>query len=207
MHVDHVRVGEDGEERVEVAQVRRRLENPAVAVLPPLPLLPLEELEHPPQVLVGRREVLLVEPGSIGRHVTRRLGNVGEKRIRQEHDLLVGLVGVGRVDRRTARGRTRASVGRGPRRRRCADPARPTWFPAGAQARRPPTPGRSSGGGRGPAPAAAASFRNASCRPPRADASIRSSAISGCRVNQSTARRRARGCGGSTPAGRSSRSR
>ena len=88
---------------VEVAEVGRRLQHPAVRDLAALPLLPLQQLEHPVQVVVGRREVLGVDPGPVHRHVRAGLGDVREERVGEEDDLLLGLAGVHRVDREQVR--------------------------------------------------------------------------------------------------------
>ena len=74
VHVDDMQVGELGAQHVEVAQVRRRLEHPPLGGLTagslpslgrPTPLLPLEELQHPMQIFIGRREVLIIDPGAV----------------------------------------------------------------------------------------------------------------------------------------------
>jgi hypothetical protein len=84
---------------VEAAEVGGRLEHPSVGGLAALPLLPLQQLEHPVEVVIGRREVLGVDPGAVRRHVRAGLGDVGEERVGKEDDLLLGLTGVHRVDR------------------------------------------------------------------------------------------------------------
>ena len=142
----------------------RRLEDERARRLAPLPLLPLEQLEHAPQPAVGGREVLGVEPGAVRRDVARRLGDVREEGVGQEDDLLLGLVHVGGVDREELGGEVahlllaRLGVGDprvglrsgsqpGPR-RRLAD------LPAVA---------RREAAGRSPGPAGAASCPTASC--------------------------------------------
>ena len=97
--------------------MRGRLQHPALAVVAALPLRPLEELQHAVEVMVGRREVLGVDPGAVPGDVAARLRNVREERIGQEHDLLVRLVGRRGVDRvqlrreRTHLGEARLRVG------------------------------------------------------------------------------------------------
>ena len=50
------------------------------------------------QVFVGGREVLLVEPGPVRGQVRAGLGDVGQKRVGEEDDLLLGFARVHRVD-------------------------------------------------------------------------------------------------------------
>ena len=81
MHVHDVQIGELRAQQIQVAQVRRGLEHPALGVpVPlrqPLAFLPLQELQHAVQVVVGGAEVLLVQPGSVVGQVCPRLGDVG----------------------------------------------------------------------------------------------------------------------------------
>ncbi len=79
--------------------MRGRLQHPSLGGAAGLPLLPLQELQHPVQVVVGRREVLPVDPGAVFGQVRTRLRHVGQERVGQEDDLLLGFARVHRMDR------------------------------------------------------------------------------------------------------------
>ena len=74
MHVHDMGVGEGGEHLLEVAEMGRRLENPAGADLASSLFLPLEQLQHPSQIFIRRSEIGVVEPLSIARYIGRRFG-------------------------------------------------------------------------------------------------------------------------------------
>ena len=100
---DGAGAGEGLEERVDVAEVARRLQDPALAHVAALTLLPLEELELFLQVDVGGRPVLLRDPRAIGREIREGFGHVGEERVLEEHDLLVGGLRIPGMDRGLSR--------------------------------------------------------------------------------------------------------
>ena len=72
--------------------------------MPRCRFLPLQELQHPVQIGIRRREVLPVDPRPVSRHVRARLRHVRQERVGQEDDLLFGLARVHRVDGEQFRG-------------------------------------------------------------------------------------------------------
>jgi hypothetical protein len=102
--VDHHSIIEAGEEVFQVPQMSRSFQDPSAAAFSALLLLPLKELEHAVEVVVGGLKILIVEPGSVVREIAGGLGDMGQKRIRKKYDLLFGLVGVGGVDGKEFRG-------------------------------------------------------------------------------------------------------
>ena len=76
--------------------VFRTQRSPALA---PLPLLPLEDPEHPREKLIGGRHVRVLHPVAVARDVDARLGHVGEKGVLAEQRILVGAHRIPRMDR------------------------------------------------------------------------------------------------------------
>nr|ABV59994.1 putative cholesterol transporter [Sterolibacterium denitrificans] len=90
VRLDDLRIGEDLQKYVEMAQMRRRLQYP-----PPLrSLLPLHQLQQRLHVFVGRRHVLPFQPGRVARHVGERFGHVAEEGVIQQQDFLFRRIGV-----------------------------------------------------------------------------------------------------------------
>ena len=174
-HVDRVAVGVHDVGVGELGQQRRRGSRGAPGVLStngrerlaPLPLLPLEQLEHPAQPPVGRREVLGVDPRPVARARRRTPRGCATGRRRPGRRSPPRPRGRRWGGWRTARRRRCGSAPRAPRRRRCAGRRRRGPSRVGAPARPPPSRRRRRGGGRWPAPAGAASCPTASCRRPR----------------------------------------
>ena len=197
MHPDDVRVGEGREQRVEIAEVRGRLQHPALAHFAAPALLPLEQLEHLVQVAVGGREVLCVEPAPVARHVAGGLGHVREEGVGEQRDLFFRFERVGRVDRLERR-REGAHL---PVALDAVGDARIGRRPVDVRTRRglrdlPPVRAV-AGAGRARAGAAAASSPIASCRRSRsAPRSVRARSRDAACATRARAGA-ARGCGGS----------
>ena len=102
VHVHDVQVPKLGLQFAEVAEVRRRLEHPAVLFqAPPSPLLtllPLQELQHAVQIRVGGSEILRIEPGSVIRKVRAGFRDMRQERVGQKDDLLFGFARIHRMD-------------------------------------------------------------------------------------------------------------
>ena len=100
VHVDDVQVRKPGPHVVEIAEMGGRLQHPACGGGDGagLPLLPLQELQHSVQIPVGGSEVLGVDPRSVLRHMGAGFGHVGQERVGEEDDLLLGFPGVHRMD-------------------------------------------------------------------------------------------------------------
>ena len=188
--VHDVGVGELGQQRVQVAEVRRRLQDERTQRLTAPPLLPLQQLQHPPQPPVGRGEVLRVDPRPVAGHVARGLGDVRQEGVGQEDDLLLGLVDVGGVDGEQLGGEGADLLLPAPRRPGSAGRRRRGPSPAGAPARPPPSRTRRRSGDRWPAPAGAGSCPSASCRRRRSARAMGSSRISGWALHHASARSR-----------------
>jgi len=91
---DDTRVGEDLEEDVKEAEVVRGLQHPALrAGAAPL-LLPLEELQQALQVDVARPGSVVLEPERETRNIAEGLRGAADEGVLEEHDVLVGGVGV-----------------------------------------------------------------------------------------------------------------
>ena len=105
MHVHYMGVTEHVEKFVEVTEMGGSLENPAGANLTSSLFLPLEQLQHPSQILICRSEIGVVEPLSIARYIGRRFGHMRKKRVCQKHDLFFSLVRIHGVDGEQFRGK------------------------------------------------------------------------------------------------------
>ena len=180
------RSGNCGAQHVQIAQVRRRFEHPALCGLhAALPLLPLQELQHPVQVGVGGREILCVEPGPVGGRCAPDSGTcdrnasarktISSSASRAYIGWIANSSGASSRDL-ASRASLIAMRGSAPAERRS-----PAW----ARPRRPPSRTRSASAGRRPAAAAAAWCRCASSRRRRSA--------------RRSARRGSPGAGGSTP--------
>lgn len=90
VHLHEVQIRELRAQGVQVAQVCRRFEHPRFCELAALAFLPLQELQHPVQIGLGRGEVLVVDPGPVHRQMCAGLRNVRQERVGEEHDLLFG---------------------------------------------------------------------------------------------------------------------
>src|SRR3979409_2037576 len=84
---------------VDVAEMHRRLEHPALAAGLTSPfLLPWEELQQSQEISVGRSQVLRVYPLAITGDAHKRLGRGTEQRLVEKHDVLVSAHCIPRVN-------------------------------------------------------------------------------------------------------------